>query len=269
MLTKLRPVTQSVWMAVACGCCVMVTSLHLVSQTASAQTAPGKEAAKAPIYSKNFVGTPQFFTTQGESSAGTASIVQGPDGKSTYIITARHLLGPSGGFKSEVAAADVPATVQSIVLTTFDGGTERKFNIKGIAVPVTGPESSVASDLALFLLPNVSPPNYAATLAAKEPSVGDRVWVIARVRGGVPEGQVVHPGRITAVETIGSARILEMQYDNNNIVANGASGSPVLNAAGEVVGICTGQGSEDGHKQAYIFGSKTIRKVIEDPASFK
>ena len=221
-------------------------------------------SAGPPTYPDDFVGGSEVVTTDGTRAAGTASVVKLKGGTQSYILSARHLLGPEGGFKKETAAADVPAFVQSISIHAFSGGI-KTYNLTGLLVPSKRLKpigGAPIDDLAVYLNKDAAPQSQAVALAETVPAVGDPVWVIARVRGGVPEGQVVQSGRVTF-----NTKFLVFQFDNDNIVTAGASGAPVLNAAGEVVGVYSGHGTEGGHVTGFVVPSPLIVSVIKQSGS--
>ena len=221
----------------------------------SAQDAPA-----APTYPHDFVGCPEFTTTAGKQSAGTASVIKLSDGFQSYIVSARHLLGPEGGFAKQADAKDVPTFVQSIKIQGFTGGS-RSYSVDGLLVPATQLEpigGTPIDDLAIYQLKDSSPQDQAAPLAAKPPAVGETVWVVAEVRGGVPQGEIMHSAKV-----LDGDGWLRLQFDNDKIITNGASGAPVLNAAGEVVGVYSGHSEKDGHKIAFVIPAALILSVIQ------
>ena len=81
-----------------------------------AQRPAGNEVI-TPACPQDVVGGPEFVTTSGRQGAGTASIVK--NNSKNYILSARHLLGPDGGFKVQTAAKDVPSFVHRIIFKSF------------------------------------------------------------------------------------------------------------------------------------------------------
>lgn len=218
-----------------------------------------------PTYPADFVGNPELETTAGQKSAGTASIVKLKDGFQSYIVSARHLLGPAGGFDNQTAAADVPAFVQSIAIESFSGGRHR-YNVTGLLVPTQRLQAyggDPIDDMAIYSNHDSSPQDQAVALAETLPAVGDPVWLIAHVRGGVPEGQVLQSGKVTNTD-----RWIAFQFDNDAIQPAGASGAPLLNARGEVLGVYSGHSVENGHIIGFAIPSPLIIKTIKEaPAS--
>lgn len=225
-----------------------------------AENAPG-----LPVYPKGFVGGAEFNTKDGKQAAGRASVVTAGTGGKTYVVTARHLLGPMGGFKTQTAAADVPAFVRSIKIEPYSGGG-RTYQVTGLLVPATEVDPFKAgnpfNDLSVFEIKGGVASDQSVALVTTLPKVGDPVWVAGKVREGVPEGEILHSAKVTYTK---EGEWLVAQFDNDQIVTSGASGAPVLNADGKVVGVYSGHLKKGGHMLAYIVPSTTILSVINQP----
>ena len=241
-----------------------------VNPVASTPIAPNKPspsppaAATAPsgppTYPDDFVGNPEFNTTVGTESGGTASVVKLKDGTQSYIVSARHLLGPDGGFKTQAAAKDVPSFVQSIQIDSFSGG-DQHYDVTGLLVPATRLKAAGGApidDMAIYQNHDSTAQSQAVVLTDQMAPVGARVWVVAHVRGGVPEGQIMQPGTVKW-----NAKWLIIQFDDDGIMPAGASGAPALNAAGEVVGVYSNHINKDGHVLGFIIPSPLIVKIIK------
>ncbi len=212
-----------------------------------------------PKFPRGFAGSPEFSTTEGRQSAGTAFLAKIPGGKKAYLLTVRHLLGPDGGFKELTPQEKVPSFVKSIRLKALGSNAGKNFQVKGLTVPPETDSKEPLFDLAIFEVAGTFPSD-AAELAAEKPALGEAVWVIAGVRGGVPKGQFVHPAKV--IEN--GDRWLVCEFDNPDIVTNGASGAPVLNAAGQVVGIYSGHGVNAGKVTAFAIPTPMILQVIQN-----
>jgi hypothetical protein len=229
-------------------------------QAAPPPPTPVAAPAGPPGYPADFVGGPEFTTTTGKQAAGTASVVKIKTDDQAYIVSARHLLGPEGGFKKQTAAKDVPSFVQSIRIEDFSGGSQ-DYDVTGLLVPskrVKPVGGGPVDDMAIFRLHDTGAQSQALPLAEKIPTVGSQLWVIARVSGGVPDGQVLQSGKVQSDHPW-----IEIQFDNDEIITAGASGAPVLNSSGEVVGVYSGHSNENGHVMGFIIPSALIIEVIK------
>jgi len=230
-----------------------------VAPVAATQPAAAPAPSGPPTWPDDFVGGPEFITKAGRQGAGTASLVRLKDGTQCYLASARHLLGPDGGFKKQTAAKDVPDFVQSIDLHSFAGGSHT-FDVTGL---LTGAKDLKADggppidDMALYRLHDSSLQRAALPLAEQLPAIGTPVRVIAHVRGGVPAGQVLQPGKVSRIPSW-----IVIQFDNDAIDTAGASGAPVLNAAGEVIGVYSGHNEMNGHKMGFIIPAPDLAKLI-------
>lgn len=213
-------------------------------------------------FARRFVGNPEFHTTAGVQGGGTACVATLPGDPQEYILTAHHLLGPDGGFDELITHEQVPSFVQGIELKELFGQPSWH-PVSGCFVPggqpiggtlVSGPP---LNDLAVFKVAGVATEN-TGTLAAAAPAAGEIVWVIAHVKAGVPEGELIHRARVVAMHN----QWLVCEFENPNIVTNGASGAPVIDANGFVVGVYSGHATMDGHKYALIIPSTLIIETI-------
>ena len=212
-----------------------------------------------PTYPDDFVGGATVSTTAGERSAGTASVVKLKGGTQTYILSARHLLGPEGGFPKQTPADKVPEFVQSISIESFTGG-HNHYDVTPLLIaskrlnPIGG---EPMDDAAIYVNHDTSALSQAVALSTDVPPVGSTVWVVARVRGGVPAGQILQSGKVKF-----NTRWIEIQFDTDGIDTAGASGAPALNAAGEVVGVYSGHSDKNGHRMGFIIPAAQIQSVI-------
>ncbi len=112
--------------------------------------------------------------------------------------------------------------------------------------------------MAIFKIGNTDSKSEAAILEADPPSVGDSLWVVAKVRGGVPEGELVHPAKVI----FPPREWIFGTFDNPDIITAGASGAPVFNAAGKLVGVYSAHGEQNGKINAFVIPAALILKAI-------
>ena len=222
---------------------------------ASKPTVPSIPAG-VPSFPHGFVGSPEFHTRSGVQEAGTAFFAREQEGGQIYILTAHHLLGPDGGFPKPLPHDQVPSFVSGIRLHALFGQPTWHLG-SGCVVPGGDDRQNPLGDLAVFR--TVGPASEDVPILAKAlPKPGENVWVIAHVRGGVPEGTFIHLAKV--VEADGSGLFCE--FENSRIITNGASGAPVINEKGEVVGVYSGHVAQDGHVFAAVIPSPMIIGVI-------
>jgi S1-C subfamily serine protease len=137
----------------------------------------------------------------------------------------------------------------SLQLATWDGND------------FTESVSALSTSADLALLTGTSGPTH-VVLAAADPAAGTSVWVT-----GYPEGNQLSslPGVITDYVSGGfygePSRIMEI----SNAIEPGNSGSPVLNAAGQVVGVVFAISHLDGAGLAIPV--TTLRSFLSDPGN--
>jgi S1-C subfamily serine protease len=86
-------------------------------------------------------------------------------------------------------------------------------------------------------------------LAETVPALGSQVWLVAKQHSGASADQIMHSGKVVNVHT----RLI-FQFDDDKLITRGASGAPVVNAEGEVVGVYTGDRIGLANVQGHLFG---------------
>ena len=190
----------------------------------------------------------RFTATTGTNAAGTASVVHLKGQTQSYIVSARHLLGPEGGFPKQTAAKDVPSVVQAIAIDSFSGGHHR-YDVTGLAVPTERLKADggmPTDDMAIYLNHDNSPqgprrchwpiilPAMGATAPGSSPT---SVAACRKARSSSPaksSGCSVTAGASCSSTTIRSSPPAPVVR-------------PCVNAAGEVVGVYSGHSNANGH----------------------
>jgi S1-C subfamily serine protease len=241
--------------------CLLIIPLYLTLSLGARNAVTAATPAVVPTFPNTFAGEPEFNTTNGRGAAGTASVVKLKNRTQSYIVSVRHLLGPNGAFKRQVAAQDVPAFVRSIRITSFSGAV-RNYHVVGLLVPTNRLKADGGEpldDLAIYLIKDKSPQGQAVVLADKVPAVRTQVWVVSRARGDLPDGKIMQSGRVVRT----NSQWLVFQFDDDRIVTGGRSGAPVLNAAGEVIGVYSGHRMEQGHVFGFAIPAPLIATTIK------
>ena len=191
---------------------------------------PLRAESQLPDLPKAFAGHAQFETTAGFRKHGWADLVAARPGSQPYILSVRRLLGPEGGFARQVALAEVPAFVRCIEIDSFAEGTH-SYIVEGLPISSSLNDAALdpASDLSVYRLHNGSPVNRNIVLAVHVPAAGEKVWFMTK------SGHAV---------LLKDATVVSKQRDpwlgiqlNAGTLEDDAAGAPVLNSAGELVGI--------------------------------
>jgi hypothetical protein len=212
--------------------------------------------ANPPTVPDHCLFRPTFNTQSGEITAGTAFPVQMPGHARPIIITAIHLLGPSGGMPFDVPPPLIGRMIKGVVLEDlFDERHEVDIGSDPLIIAEAGPSGrpSKAGDIVAFWASKdgaLQP----LTLARALPEEGERVWLAASLVGGAPASQRLHAATVAAVDDKGE---YIYAFDNPQLELRATSGAPVLNSAGEVVAINLG-GGQNGNK-IFGFGNPVTR----------
>lgn len=210
----------------------------------------------APEFSKQFVGEPLFETIIGRQSAGTIFVARRDNDPQIYLLTAHHLFGPAGGFPNEISHEKLPSFVRRIFIHDQAGGTTSR-PVTGCVVPQGGDPAGPLADLAVFKTSGVAVADV-PVLTGALPALGESVWIVAKMQGAVPEGTTIH--RLVIIPKKGDWLMCE--FVNPGLITAGASGAPVFNAKGEIVGIFSGHSDVNGHKFAFIIPSPLILSTL-------
>ena len=211
---------------------------------------------QAPAFPKAFTGYAEFETTAGFKQVGWASIVTAGQGGGAYIISARNLLGPGGGFPNQVAAENVASFVRSVQIDSLAGGVHG-YIVSGL--PITAPDidplQSPIDDLAIFQLHNASAQGPEVPLATQIPGKGETVWFISKSANGSELSALAG-----TVVTDVSNGWLTVKLKSGALDKN-ASGTAVLNGTGELVGVYSQADAKDA-SMLELIPSVTIAKML-------
>lgn len=215
------------------------------------------ELRAEPVPPKNVVYKPTFKTEGHDFTAGTAFLCQYPGKNTAVLMTAQHLLGPAGGFPSNVPWDALNQTIKKTTGVSMDDPSviincKQAILLEGAhALDKTGMEN----DIAVFESDATIPT--ALKLAEISPAVGDRVWLYGRERGG--NTLKLFPGTVLK----SNRKELDFVFDQNDIRLPGTSGAPVLNASGEVVAINIGGNNRSEKLVGYGNPVSSIRNHLQ------
>src|SRR3954454_2240411 len=131
----------------------------------------------ASAFPKTFVGRPEFTTTAGTKTSGTAFLAKFQNGAPIYLLTVRHLLGPAGGFPELVPPDQVPSFVSTIRLQYLFASGSKLFRVEGLKVPETADGKAPLFNVAIFKTSDALPME-ADIISSDPPAPGDPVWIL-------------------------------------------------------------------------------------------
>jgi hypothetical protein len=246
----------------------LALALALFSAPALAPIAQAEPAAEAasPAPTEGLVLRPTFEVEGNRYPAGTAFVVAFEG--HTLVLTAHHLLGPPGGMPKIVTAADVPSTILGVALKDAWTGTRLGRAARPLLIADAKPMTEdPAADIAVFraearnsldigarTTASLKPARFADTA----PKVGDAVWLAAALVSGDKDKRL-HPAKVVQVEANG----VYVKYEETALDLTGTAGAPLVNAAGDVVGMALGGGVMDGELIGLANPLPAIKKRVE------
>ncbi len=222
---------------VAIGCSESPPEIEMPPQQRSSFTAPSVPDA--------CLFRPTFETDLGSVTAGTAFPVLLSSSQGHVLVSALHLLGPSGGLSEDIPPEKVRTSVDSIVLSDlFEEGQLLEFKANVIEILETAPMGEVSKygDVVVFSLPNevdVNPFEFASSL----PKINDPVWLAAQLVDGAPESKKLHRGIFLGVD---EEQDLIVRFDNPKLELRATSGAPIVDSNGKVIAINLGGWTDAG-----------------------
>ncbi len=194
----------------------------------------------APPPLTGVVFKPTFLTGEDSLTAGTGFV--GRFNGICVFVTAHHLFGPAAGLEKDLTPEAAKDFAAALAAMSMDTRSNVLISTHMLLIPSAHAFSNADSskDVAAFMLPGYTGKSLA--IAMHPPQPGDAVYLYARPRD---EGSLrIISGKVTQNSSAG----LEYVYDNEKFNFAGTSGAPVLNEAGEVVGINLGGGESQGHQ---------------------
>lgn len=195
---------------------------------------PGPRVSPASIF------VPEFSIAGGKPlRAGTTFFVSIPGQTTPMGLTAHHLFGEAGGLDRQISALALVDAVEGVRVYDINAPTQTPIPAGSmLLLPSAGHSEETgtwSTDIAAFRAPAVFS-SRALKLAQHDATEGETVWLIARVSDGASASTRFLRARVITA----SPTELNYQFEDRTIELRGSSGAPVVNAAGEVVGLNLG-----------------------------
>ena len=177
------------------------------------------------------------------------------------MLSADHLFGPDGGLPEQIPWSELSKHVSGVKCTALVGGKVWRAG-PALTIPGAHPISDdPVQDISAFSVtsPGMADKVVPLKLAAQAPRRGDSVWLIAQVLEGAPPTQLIHHAVVRYV----ADDIIQYTFDNAGLSIQATSGAPVVNDAGEVVGINLAGGLDKGKFIGTATSLTMIRKSLE------
>lgn len=207
---------------------------------------------------------PTFQTAAGPLSAGTAFVLASPGkGRLALLVTAHHLFGPAGGMERQLSWKELPSSVAGAQCLPLASGASAIKAGRALAVrnAHSDPDSGNGFPRDMAMLPLAAMPKRALTLSASEPKPGDTVWLVASVQPA--NGRQGHQAFLhKALVTQADRTMIRFLYDNSSLQLRATSGAPIINSAGEVVGINYGGGQSSSGMVGLAVGRGVIAEGL-------
>lgn len=184
---------------------------------------------ESPAFNSRTVLKPSFKSESFNFKAGTAFVVNFEE--QYLLLTAHHLFGSEGGLKKPYTGEELRNSKVSVSAKSFD--TDELVLASGNNIAIKGAQAyksgGTANDLAVFSVAE----SKALVLAKKMPQIGDAVFMACHLKPKKMGQPTLHSAKVVAV----THDYIEYKFDSKMSKSNAISGAPVLNTAGEVVGM--------------------------------
>lgn len=216
-----------------------------------------ENSSTPPVLLDNTILRPEFHLNDVTFDAGTAFAIDMDDENTSLVLTAYHLFGEAGGLSKEIPSADLPYVFKKAVFRDAYNDNECGECEKVLKIKDADSIPNVDKDLVAFYYGE----NLDVTklkLSSKLPKKGETVWLAA------PTIESIEPKLHKAKVISASNKMLTFEYEENDIVLTATSGAPILNSAGEVVGLNVGGGEQYGKTMGVANPCTSIKKTIKE-----
>ncbi len=202
------------------------------------ETAPLDDSPPVPKFS---IWRPFFFTNVGDHDIsmppGTSFVIRPVQSERLYLVTALQLLGPSTGLTAEIAPGQIRESISEVVVSEAFGASDSTVKVEiPLELDLAKGDAEFWKAAGLLVIPAGDNAKKLKPLpiASSAPTVGDPVWLATAVYGGAPASQYTHRANVTGVSETGG---VDYAFENAELSLQAAVGAPLLNSAGEVVGV--------------------------------
>jgi len=232
-------------------------------------TIPDGGSFTPPVVPNGFVVRPEFSTGR-TSFVGSYGCVVG--GRRTLVLTCLHVMSSlmqnrgidASAKNAAYTGRELPAVLKGVNLYDVFAANwmmaplgRAGSMLRLLDARTKEPEPLSNRDLAAFIVddPSLLSP---LPLAPRVPRVGDPIWLAVKSDGGLPQRTIM----ATVVEHTERTLIFRYVHDGRDI-PRFASGAPLLDRAGEVVGINVGLGRFDGRTFGHANHVESIRHHLD------
>ncbi|MEQ1566287.1 MAG: trypsin-like peptidase domain-containing protein, partial [Myxococcota bacterium] len=212
--------------------------------------APTPPAATGPTVAACTVLAPTY-TVDGKNPPQAGLMFAVKVGDKQLLVTAHSVFGLAGGLPTQIPAAELPKRVTAMTAKdTYTPATLCARSNKVVVVADAAPMGNgvdATRDIALFEVPAATgydaqslatTPLAPLAFAAKAPKVGDKVYLLASVKGKTGTSW---PAKVVQAD----AGYLFFQYDDGTLDLVGTTGAPVVDATGGLLGVNLSVGKMD------------------------
>jgi hypothetical protein len=207
--------------------------------SASSQAQTGSIPSSALVAAQSAVCRPQFTVDATSYEAGTAFII---GSQHPVLMSAQHLFGPEGGLKAAIPWQDMPKRASSVsckqIRSAAQWSTGPAIAVEGAHPMSPDDQSGSVNDVAVFSFAGKNPTASPLSLAAKAPTVGTKVWLVAQIEGAGQGATLLHAATVIGAQN----GAMLFSYDDPKIDLDATSGAPLVDATGKVVGLNLGGG---------------------------